>query len=78
MLIASAVDKKEELSKLLSEINAKLPAAVYLPLTKTRNCVLLQLHVSELKLFKTKERAPFLVCFETFDPYEEFHTYFSH
>ena len=74
VMIASAVDKKEELSKLLSQINANLPAAVYLPLAKTRNCVILQLHVSELKLFKTKERAPFLVCFETFDPYEEFHT----
>ena len=74
VLITSAVDKKEELSKLLSEINGKLPAAVYLPFTTTRNCAILQLHVSELKVFKTKERAPFLVCFETFDPYEEFHT----
>lgn len=74
VMITMAEDKKEQLGKYLSQINAKLPAAVYLPFSATRNSVLLHLHVGETKLFKTKERAPFMVCLEWFEPYEEFQT----
>ena len=50
----------------LTEINKNLPANVYLPfLTKsTRNYIIVHIPVTEIKVFKTKERVPFMVVFE--------------
>ena len=71
-----AFNKKERLIEALQDINRKLPAAVYLPFNKqfTRECAVLHIPISEVKVFKTKERAPFLICIEIYKPYDELQT----
>ena len=68
-----APNKKERLLEALSELNKKLPASAYIPFNKkfTRDCAVLHIPLSEVKVFKTKERAPFLICIEVYNPYEE-------
>ena len=68
-----ADNKKERLVEALQDINSKLPAAAYLPFDKsfTRECAVLHIPISEVKVFKTKERAPFLICIEIYKPFDE-------
>jgi len=68
-----APNKKEKLIEALKELNRKLPSAAYIPFNKafTRECAVLHIPISEVKVFKTKERAPFLICIEVYKPYEE-------
>lgn len=73
--VLDVVDKKAQLITILASINKQLPAAVYIPFTKYRNHVVLHLQVQELKVFKTKERAPFLIAMEVFNPFEEYNSY---
>lgn len=71
--LLKAPNKKERLIEALIELNKKLPAASYIPFDKafTRECAVLHIPISEVKVFKTKERAPFLICVEIYKPYEE-------
>lgn len=71
--LVGAPKKRELLTQLLKELNKKLPAAVYLPLSRRsmRECAVLHIPVHEVKIFVTKERAPFLICVEVYEPYEE-------
>lgn len=65
----------------LQKINARLPAAVYVPFLSSifiiseidsiRNYVVLNIVFEESRVFSTKERAPFYVCFEVFRPDDE-------
>jgi len=73
--VVDVIDKKTQLIAILAGINKQLPAAVYIPFTKYRNHVVLHLQVQELKVFKTKERAPFLIAMEVFNPFEEYNSY---
>ena len=73
-IIMRSGDKKAVLQKELSRVNLLLPACAYIPFSniRTRNSFVLQIPVSEAKVFTTKERAPYLICIEVFNPYEEF------
>lgn len=73
--IIDVADKKAQLISILTDMNKQLPAAVYIPFTRYRNHVVLHLQVPELKVFKTKERAPFLIAMEVFNPFEEYNGY---
>ena len=57
---------KEIIVKEITKINKKLPANVYLPFLSdnTRNYIIVHIPVTELKIFKTKERVPFMLVFE--------------
>ena len=57
---------KEIIVKEITKINKNLPANVYLPFlsNNTRNYVIVHIPVTELKIFKTKERVPFMLVFE--------------
>ena len=54
-------------------VNSKLPASIYIPFSKApvRLCSVLNIVVSESKVFATKERNPFYICLETFCPCEQ-------
>lgn len=56
----------EELVKEITILNKKFPANVYIPFMKDsiRNYLICHMPVSQLRIFKTKNRAPFLVQFE--------------
>ena len=56
----------------LGKINEKLPAAGYIPFVSDgiRNYAVLNIVVSETKVFSTKERAPFYICIEIYRPEE--------
>jgi hypothetical protein len=72
--ILGSDDRLNMLKNELRRINLKLPAAAYIPFSshKARNCAVLHIPVSEAKVFTTKERAPFMICLEVFNPYKEF------
>ena len=57
---------KEIIVKEITKINKNLPANVYLPFLSdnTRNYIIVHIPVTELKIFKTKERVPFMLVFE--------------
>lgn len=57
----------------IKRINMMLPAYVQIPFAGKipRSCVILHIPPSELKVFETKERAPYLLCIEIYDPEEE-------
>ena len=57
---------KEIIVKEITKINKNLPANVYLPFlsNNTRNYIVVHIPVTELKIFKTKERVPFMLVFE--------------
>ena len=57
---------KEIIVKEITKINKNLPANVYLPFltNNTRNYIIIHIPVTELKIFKTKERVPFMLVFE--------------
>jgi len=71
--LLSLPNKLESLKLRLSEVNSSLPSGAYLPFSKKdlRECAVLWLRVSESKVFATKERAPYLVYIEVFNPAEE-------
>ena len=48
-----------------------LPAAVYIPFLQMRHYSILSIQVDEIKLFITKQRAPFCVVCEVWKPAEE-------
>lgn len=66
-------NKLETLRLRLGELNCSLPAGVYLPFSKKhlRESAVLWVRITESKVFATKERAPYLVCIEVFNPAEE-------
>ena len=57
---------KEIIINEITKINKNLPANVYLPFltNNTRNYIIVHIPVTELKVFKTKERVPFMLVFE--------------
>jgi phosphatidylinositol 4-kinase len=57
---------KEIIIREITKINKNLPANVYLPFltSNTRNYIIVHIPVTELKVFKTKERVPFMLVFE--------------
>ena len=57
---------KEKITLEISKNNKRLPANVYLPFltNNTRNYIRIHIPVTELKVFKTKERVPFMLVFE--------------
>lgn len=56
--------------KELIKINKLLPAAVYIPFVsqRMRQFTVLQIVAEEARIFKTKERAPVLLCLEVCRP----------
>lgn len=54
------------LRKQLHAINKTLPANIYIPFVKNsiRNYIICHMPVTELRIFRTKNRAPFLITFE--------------
>jgi phosphatidylinositol 4-kinase len=66
-------NKLDSLRERLCLVNCSLPAGVYLPFTKKflRESAVLWLRTAEAKVFVTKERAPYMVCIEVFNPAEE-------
>lgn len=74
-LIAYMLDRGKQMEYLqreLKAINAKLPAAVYLPFVNesTRNYAVLHIVAEDAKIFKTKERCPLLLMIECYRPTE--------
>ena len=57
---------KEIIVEEITKINKNLPANVYLPFltNNTRNYIIVHIPVTEIKIFKTKERVPFMLVFE--------------
>jgi hypothetical protein len=53
-------------------VNQQLPGAVYLPFVSCsmRNFAILHIVADESRIFKTKERAPVMLCFEVYRPIE--------
>ena len=54
----------------LQKINRNLPAACYIPFLNCRNYIVLRIAEEECRLFLTAEKAPYLICVETFMPEE--------
>ena len=50
----------------LVTLNKRLPAQVYIPFLKGREYTVLNILTDETVLFKTKERAPYLVYLEVY------------
>ncbi|CAG9329930.1 PI4KB_9 [Blepharisma stoltei] len=68
------LEKKEALlATEIKKVNLMLPASVQVPFPGKvpKNCAILHIPPSEIKVFETKERAPYLICVEIFDPEEE-------
>ena len=49
-----------------------MPAAVYIPFVNNsaRNYAVLHIPISEIKIFQTKERSPYVICLEVYRPDE--------
>ena len=60
------INYKEILIRKITEINKNLPANIYIPFLtdSSRNYILIHIPISEIKLYKTKERVPFMLVFE--------------
>lgn len=63
-----ATEQNKTLVNELRKVNKILPANVYLPFLKDsiRNYVIAHIPLSEVKIFKTKNRAPYMVVLECF------------
>ncbi len=61
-------ERKKTLLNEIKKINKILPANVYIPFVNhsIRNYVIASIPVSEAKIFKTKERAPYMITIECF------------
>lgn len=70
--VVKGVNKDATLKEGLANLNQYLPASIYIPFVKNglRNYTVLRVVPEESRLFLTKERAPFLVCFEVYRPEE--------
>lgn len=73
-IIMKSADKKAVLQKELSKVNQMLPACAYIPFSdpKLRESFVLHIPINEAKVFTTKERAPYLICIEVFQPLKEY------
>jgi hypothetical protein len=71
--ILRAPNRADMLKEQLKAVNSFLPAAVYIPFSniKARSCAVLHIPVLESKVFATKERAPYMICIEIYNPLEE-------
>jgi hypothetical protein len=65
-------NKVEKLRGELTKLNEKLPANIYIPFVTDRiiNYVVLKISIKETKVFVTKDKAPYLIAVEVFDPLE--------
>lgn len=65
-------NKKEILCEELSKLNQKLPSNVYIPFVNSqiRSYVVLNIPPNESKIFVTKDKVPYLIAAEIFDPLE--------
>lgn len=65
-------DQQGFLKEELIQVNKQLPAAVYVPFVNQsmRNFAVLHIVADEARIFKTKERAPLLLCMEVYRPSE--------
>ena len=65
-------NQQQYLRSKLREVNQQLPAAVYIPFVSCsmRNFAILHIVADESRIFKTKERAPVMLCFEVYRPIE--------
>ena len=70
--LLSSENRKEMLEEELKKLNLKLPAKVYIPFQgrSYRKCSVLQIPPAEARIFTTKERCPYLIAIETFEPSE--------
>ena len=70
--LISSDNKDTILQKELTKLNKKLPGNVYIPFVsnQTRNYIVLSIPPSEAKVFVTKDKAPYLIAIEIFDPLE--------
>lgn len=70
-LLASE-NRKEMLEEELRKLNLKLPAKVYIPFQgkSHRKAAVLHIPPAEARIFTTKERCPYLIAIETFEPRE--------
>lgn len=61
-------EQPKALLKEIKKINKALPANVYVPFLKEsiRNYVIAHIPVSEIKIFRTKNRCPYMITIETF------------
>lgn len=59
-------DQMAFLQKEISEINKQLPSNVYIPFLKDsiRNYIICHIPVTEMKIFRTKNRAPYMITVE--------------
>jgi hypothetical protein len=59
-------DQLSFIRKEITEINKTLPANIYIPFLKNsiRNYLICQIPVSEIKIFRTKNRAPYMLTIE--------------
>lgn len=65
-------DKIEKLREELKKLNEKLPANIYIPFVthRIRSDVVLRIPPQEAKVFVTKDKVPYLISAEVFDPLE--------
>ena len=66
LLYKNPMNYKEIIIRKITEINKNLPANVYLPFLtdSARNYIIIHIPITEIKIFKTKERVPFMLVFE--------------
>ena len=70
--MAKYPQKLKFLRRNLERINDALPSSVYIPFVKDsiRYDTILHIVISETKIFSTKERSPYYICLELFNPQE--------
>lgn len=70
--LLTSENRKEMLEEELRKLNLKLPAKVYIPFQgkSHRKAAVLHIPPAEARIFTTKERCPYLIAIETFDPSE--------
>ena len=74
----STLLKRQRLRDGLTEINACLPAQVYVPLLAARHKAVLSIQIDETRLYITNRRAPFCVVCEVWRPATELLTARKH
>ena len=71
-MILGVKRKKEIVTREIKKLNLLLPASVYIPFPgRTSSNVVLHIPPDSVKVFETKEKAPYLVSLEVFEPMEE-------
>ena len=66
-LLVQSTCRKEEAKEYVLRINKRLPATVYIPFTSNfyQDLNVISVVTGETRVFSTKERAPYYVCFES-------------